>query len=163
MIRLLVLSLSLVALVGIGCDTGNRISRLEKENEDLKAEIQKNHIALDYDLQAKCSRDARAWFNENYSRDKDTLLLDFSNHYNKSSNSCMIFVEYHFRSGADGCFNDMSLWNVYENSKYGQFVESYVINNKGPSGTNVSTCEVGAQKCTNVDQFNAMMQPYMNN
>jgi hypothetical protein len=35
-----------------GCDT-ERLARLEKENEGLKAQISKSQVAADYDMQAK--------------------------------------------------------------------------------------------------------------
>jgi hypothetical protein len=36
-----------------GCDA-DRISKLEKENAELKAKVEKQNIALQYDLEAKC-------------------------------------------------------------------------------------------------------------
>jgi hypothetical protein len=66
-------ALGVALLVAIGCDSGERISRLEKQTEELKAAISKDRSAVDYDLQAKCSRDAKAWFNDNQSSDKTVL------------------------------------------------------------------------------------------
>jgi len=63
MARLHIACITLIVLATIGCDTGERINRLEKENVELKAKLEKEHLALDYDLQAKCSKDARVWFN----------------------------------------------------------------------------------------------------
>src|ERR1019366_3368203 len=94
MARCLVLIAAAVMLAAIGCDTSERIARLEKQNQELQTELKNRNATADYDLQAKCSKDARIWFNENWSRDKDTILLDFSNHYNKSLNKCFIVVEY---------------------------------------------------------------------
>jgi hypothetical protein len=67
--------LGIVALVG--CDS-ERISRLEKQNQELQAQIQKHQAAAALDLQAKCSRDAKTFFFEGWRRDKDTVLLDYS-------------------------------------------------------------------------------------
>jgi hypothetical protein len=64
--------------------------------QDLQAEIGKNAKSADFDLQSKCARDARTWFNDTWSRGKDTILLDYTNHYNKKSNQCFILVEYHY-------------------------------------------------------------------
>lgn len=151
----------------VGCDA-DRLAKLEKENSDLKARVEKENTALDYDLQSKCAKDSRAWFNQNWnssSRDKDTMLLDFTNHYNKKSNTCFILVEYHFGSG-DGSawYNNMTLWNVYENQKYADFTEFHQIFAKGgilPTDS-VSTCSVSGDKCTSIDQFNNLARPYMN-
>ena len=58
--------MTLACVVFCGCDTA-RVDRLEKENAELKAKVDKADVARDYDLQAKCSKDARAWFNKNWS------------------------------------------------------------------------------------------------
>ena len=52
--------LSLVFLaLDVGCDISDRIARLEKQSQDLQAEVTKSRAAADYDLKAKCSKDAR--------------------------------------------------------------------------------------------------------
>jgi hypothetical protein len=67
----------------------------------------------DHDLQAKCSKDAKTFFTEGWTRDKDPVLLDYSNHYNKAQNKCFIYVEYHFHTGTDASWtNDIFLWDV---------------------------------------------------
>src|SRR5947207_14641231 len=118
----LMIALGVVLSVALGCDT-ERISRLEKQNEELKAEIKKSQAAADFDLQAKCAKDARAWFNETWSRDKNTILLDYTNHYHKAANKCYILVEYHYSWGdkSGSWVNDIMLYDVYENSKEENF------------------------------------------
>ena len=96
----------------VGCDIPDRVSHIEKQIKEMQSEKDR---MTDYDLQAKCSKDARAWFNENWSRDKDTMLLDFTNHYNKKGNKCFIFIEYHYNShfgapGGNAWTNHMTLW-----------------------------------------------------
>jgi len=69
----------------------------------------------------------RQWFQENYlPRDKETTLVDFSDHYDKKKNKCFILVERHYNSNLAGpngnsWTNHMSLYAVYENSEYGEF------------------------------------------
>jgi len=158
-------------IVSLGCDTSDRIARLEKENQELQAQIKKNDAAADYDLQAKCGGDARAWFNENWgSRDKDTILLDFSNHYNKKMNKCFIVVEYHYNShlvgdGGNSWTNDMVVSDVYENVKYGTFAENNYSYWKPTITTRseVITCELYGQKCKTLQEFNQLLYPYINN
>jgi hypothetical protein len=166
LVRLL---LPALLLLTIACDLPDRVSRLEKKSEELDTRVSKNETTADYDLQAKCSKDARAWFNENWSRDKDTVLLDFSNHYNKKGNKCFIFVEYHYNNrfvgqGGTGWTNHMSLWDIYENSKYGEFVENHYTYFKPTITTSdqLVTCDMFDQKCKSMDEFNSFMRPYLN-
>jgi hypothetical protein len=152
-----------------GCDS-DRLSRLEKQNEELKAKIAKDDTVRDFDLQAKCSRDAKTWFNENYAgsrNEKDTLLLTYINHYNKAGNQCFIFVEYHFSVGPQGLhskwINDMTLWDVYENAKDASFAETHGFNYKDELEINVDTCDLFDKKCKTADEYNKFIQGYMNN
>jgi hypothetical protein len=85
-----------------GCDYGKRLSLLEKQNEELNVQIKKEQATADYDSQAKCSKDAKLWFNENWPRDKQTILLTYTNHYSKWQNKCFIVVEYHYRTDSKG-------------------------------------------------------------
>jgi hypothetical protein len=152
-------------LIATGCDTPERITRLEKQNQELRAEVDKIRSASDYDLQAKCSRDAKGWFKENWTPDKATILLDFTNHYNKSLNKCFILVEYHYSEGSSGSWvNDMMLWDVYENSKYGNVNVNHFVSSKPGSETEdrIYGCELG-KKCKTVEEFNELVRPYMNN
>lgn len=57
------IALGLMICVGLlaACDA-DRISKLEKANTDLKAKVEKQSTALDYDLQQKCAKDAQSWF-----------------------------------------------------------------------------------------------------
>jgi hypothetical protein len=152
----------------MGCDI-DKMNRLEKQNEELKAEIKKKDTMTDYDLQAKCSRDAKSWFNENWAssrNEKQTILLDFTNHYNKASNKCFILVEYHYSMDKNGSWtNDMTLWDVYENSKYANFGKNTMIYFKPQyhSEESVFMCDVLDAKCKTIDQFNDLVRPYMNN
>jgi hypothetical protein len=124
-------------------------------------------MTAEYYLKAKCSKDAKAWFNENWVRDKDTLLLDYRNHYNKNLNKCFIFVEYHYSSDKSGAswMNNITVWDVYENSKFGEFIENHIIFGEGVNAptTQFKNCEFFGKKCTTLSEFNQMMQTYMNN
>jgi hypothetical protein len=156
-------------LVAMGCDNSDRISRLEKQNHELQVEVKRGQVIADYDLQAKCSKDARTWFNENWSRDKDTVLLDFTNHYNKKLNKCFILVEYHYNShfagpGGSSWTNRMTLSDVHENVEYGTFAENHYTHWKPEVTTydEVITCEGPPQKCKTTEEFNGFVRPYMN-
>jgi hypothetical protein len=159
--------------IATGCDTGDRLAKLEKENQELQAEIKKrDNAGADLDFQAKCSKDGRNWFNENWagSRDKNTILLDFRNHYNKKENKCFGFVEWHYHSnfagpGGSSWTNLMSLWDIYENIKFGDFSQNtYTYWKPQPTTTTneVLTCDVLNQKCKSVEEFNRLVSPYLN-
>jgi hypothetical protein len=150
-----------------GCDA-DRIAKLEKENADLKTKVEKQNAATAYDLQAKCGKDSRTWFNLNWSRDKTTALLDFTNHYSAKLNKCFILVEYHDNSGLayHGGYswtNYMSLWDVYENMKYADFSENHYtyLKPKPSAGDEVITCEVAQQKCKTLDEFRNLTSQYL--
>jgi hypothetical protein len=153
-------------LIFISACQDQKIAALEKQNQELRSASGKRSTAEDYDFQAKCSKDARTWFNDNWSRDKDTVLLNFTNHYNKAMNKCMILVEYHYSNGyGDGSWtNHISLTDVYENVRYGDFAENHMIHFKPTytEGDTVITCEMGRDKCKTIDEFNGFVNPYMN-
>lgn len=147
------------------CDNSERMARLEKQNQELQAEVRKRDAVADLDLQARCGRDAKTWFNSNWGRDQDTLLLDYTNHYNGKLGKCFIFVEYHYNQGkGPSWYNDMTLWNVYENSKYANFDELHFISFKldVKPDDRVVTCEVLDQKCKTIEEFNGFVRPYLN-
>lgn len=165
MARFVILVASVLLIATIGCDNSDRIDRLEKQNQELQAQVKKTSATADYDLQAKCSKDARGWFNENWSRDKDTLLLDFTNHYNKNLNKCFILVEFHYSTDKEGSWtSSMTMWDVYENSKYGEVRKSTDILTKPEYRTDehVYGCEVAGQKCKSVEEFNGLVRSYLN-
>ena len=163
MVKSLLLACLVFLLLGCGTD---KISKLEKENQELKAEATKNRAVADYDLQAKCSKDARAWFKENFPSDKDTILLNFTNHYHRGLNKCFILIEYHynFYMGNGSWVSDLIAWDVYENSKFANFGETHVVYPKPEyhMEDKVMNCEVWDKKCTTVDEFKGLVRPYMN-
>jgi hypothetical protein len=164
--RMCMIVIGAVVLIEIGCGQDEKIAKLEKQNQELTAEVDKSRVTGDYDLQARCSKDAKTWFNENWSRDKGTELLDFTNHYNKSLNKCFILTEYHYDVGlGNSWMNDVSLWDVYENLKYANFGEYHMISFKPTATENdrVFTCEVFNKNCKALQEFNELVRPYMNN
>jgi hypothetical protein len=170
MARLQAIHLCLIFLPMFGCND-DKIAQLEKQNTELKAQLAKEKdTTRDFDLQAKCSKDARIWFNQNWSRDKDTILLDFSNHYNAEHNKCFILTESHYNShfanpGGNSWANDMTLTDVYENAKYAEFVENHVTDVKPTLNVanEVITCDVQGAKCKTGEEFDNLIRPYMNN
>jgi len=160
---------ALIALVIVlgGCDAG-KISRLEKQNQKLQSEIRKNQAAVDLDMQGKCARDSKLWFDEQWGhRDQDTLSLDYHNHYNRSLNKCFALVDY--RSGTrpggrrgQSVLVHESLWTVYENNaRLAEFSSRY-ISYKSESEEKILDCRVDEKTCQSEDEFDNLVQPYMN-
>jgi outer membrane murein-binding lipoprotein Lpp len=144
-----------------GCNHEDRITKLEKQSQDLAAEIKKTTAAADFDMQAKCAKDSRMWFNENWRRDKDTLFLSYTNHYNKSKNQCFINVEDHYGTFGQSWVMDMAVWDIYENEKYANISVTHLIDSKFNDSESTVSCEVYGTKCKSVDEFNKLVSPFM--
>jgi hypothetical protein len=170
MVRPILISLiCLIFLVESGCDS-DKIAKLEKQNQDLQAELKSQRSAADLDLQAKCSRDAKTFYLEGWSRDKDTIILTYINHYDKKDNKCFVLIEYHYNShfagsSGDSWTNDMVVYDVYENAKYGHFSENHYTYYKPTINTRseVITCEISGKKCASIEEFNSLVSAYMSN
>src|SRR5437870_2013918 len=80
----------------------DRISQLEKQTKELQKQVKQEKEIASLEDQARCGKDARVWFTQNWSRDKDTLLLDYQNHYNKSLNKCFVLVQHNWSVGRRG-------------------------------------------------------------
>jgi hypothetical protein len=75
-------------------------------------------------------------------------------------------VEHHYSVDKNGSWtNDIELWDVYENSKYGYFLETTLIfwKPKPDTSKRVLGCELLETKCKTLGEFNDLVQPYMNN
>ena len=162
-----------ILLVGIlvvaGCDSSDRISKLEKQNTELKTQLENLKTTHDYDLQEKCNRDAKEWFREDgqqrWDDPKTAIFASYNSHYNRTSNACFIMAERHVKSsfGEDGSWsNAIELWDVLENSKYASFQEDHLVFTKPYRiGDSVVECQVTGNKCESLVEFNAQTHPYM--
>jgi hypothetical protein len=162
--RLIALLVAGAICVFVGCDS-EKIASLEKKNKELQAQLDKQKLG-NLESQAKCSRDAKVWFSEQWQRDKSTLVLDYKTHYNEKMNRCFILVEFNYDVSKSGSWvNDLSLWDVYENGKYGQFSESHIVSTNSHIGNvdRVVVCNVPSQRCKTASEFDALLSQYMNN
>jgi len=152
----------------LSCDIPNRVSKLEKQNAELSAELQKIKVASDYDMQEKCSHGARDWLRENWQSSKDTIFMTYDSHYNRMSNRCFIVVERHEKSifGDNGSWsNVIELWDVLENNKYASIQEDHLVHLKPQYtvGDGVAQCDVAGKECKSLSEFNDLTKPYMSN
>lgn len=162
-------TLFVLVFVAAGCDnTPDRVSRLEKQVQDLQTRVYKDQSAIDYDLQAKCAKDANAWFIEGWQRGiPATIMLDHTNHYNKALNKCFATVEHHYTTDrkTGTWVGDIALWDVYENAKYANFTANHYVRYQPTVQTidEVITCECGDKKCKTIEEFNGLIRSYMSN
>jgi hypothetical protein len=96
------------------------------------------------------------------------LLLTFTNHYNKGLNKCFIAVENHRKNlflGDDSWVNEITITDVQENNRYGWFRTDHEVLLKPEYHVEerVSDCNMGEKHCKNLDEFNTLTAPYMNN
>jgi hypothetical protein len=154
-----------VATLIQGCGYESRISQLERDVRELKQQSRESQAATQLDLQAKCSRDAKIWFGQNWSRDKRTIVLEFTSHYNRAQGKCFGLVRENSSIGAGRSWASYSsLFDVYENVKYAEFNQMHMVTvqKSGPeTSESVATCEVLNKKCSTPDEFTALVQPYM--
>jgi hypothetical protein len=148
-----------------GCDV-EKANELQKQNDELKGELKKRDAAAQLDMQAKCAKDSKAFVNEKFGGDKDTIMLDFTNHYNVAENKCFVMAEWHYRiaAGHDDWQNDEFLYNVYENEKVGQFAKltsMYFLGKEYKTNESINTCEVYGSKCKTQEEFNNLITPYL--
>lgn len=150
--------LALFVLFLTGCNS-DRMAVIEKKTAELERQVAQLHQSAQLDLQAKCAKDAKAWFDVRWQSDKDTILLDYVNHYSTTKNKCFINVEFHYKGvGPEfSWFNHISLHDVYENQKYGQISERHQINED-----KVTDCEVYGKKCTTMQEYQSLIDPFMN-
>jgi hypothetical protein len=141
-----------VVVFFVGCDLPDRVSKLETE-------ASRRDAAIEYDLQAKCSKEARVWVNENWKVDTNTMTVNFSNHYNKSLNKCFIGVESHSKTSKLTWVLKMEIWEVQDNVQYGEYGES----GEDKNTASVFTCEVENQKCNSFTEFDALGKKYLVN
>jgi len=141
----------------VGCN-GDRIAKLEKENQELKARLAQKTVSRNSD-QMQCLREARAFFENKYKRDKSTTFLNYMNHFNRDENICYLVVEWRADNAPFGWTSSVSLWNVQKNSRVG-----VIFADESPNGKeSISKCVVNGVSCTTIDEFNKLVQPFMNN
>lgn len=155
----LILFLALCLLAA--CQDNRRIEELEKQTKELKAQLARQQVAADLELQAKCSKDAKLWFAENWRRDRNTLLLTYSNHYNTKLKRCFILVENHYQFSSPSWWNSLSLYDVYENSEHGHVVETHILHDGGAKEMVRVTGQIAGVECKTHDACMQRIQPYI--
>ena len=146
-------------LLSTACND-DRIAKLEKQTSELQQQVATLQKTGQLDLQAQCAKDAKNWFDSNWGRpDKDTILLNFTNHYSATKNKCFINVEYHYSlSNSTIWYNDIQIYDVYENQRLGEIAEEHNINE-----TKTQRCAVFGTMCKSIDEFSTLARQFMSN
>jgi hypothetical protein len=143
-----------------GCDS-DRLAKLEKQNTALGEQLAALQKSSQLESQSKCAKDSREWFGREWSADKDTLLLNYTNHYSGKLNKCFISVAWNYGLGLRGFTKSMLVYDVYENAKVAEWSETHMmIGDK--TQVQSGLCSVAAVKCASFDEFSARIQPYTN-
>ena len=145
-----------VLLILCGCN-GDRIAKLEKENQELTARLAQLTASRNSD-QAKCYAEARTFFEEKYKRDRSTIFLNYMNHFNRAENACYVLVEWRGDNAPLGWTGSTTLWNTQKNSRVGGIFDNHLPDGKDK----VSKCSVNGISCQTYDEFNKLVQPFMN-
>jgi hypothetical protein len=147
------------------CNT-DRIAQLEKQNKEMRAELERQKSLVDLDTQNKCSNAALSFFRRTWSRDKDTVLLDYSNHYNKALGKCFILVEWHYNShtvfNGSAWFGVVQIHDVFENNRYAEISERHAVTFTPPNTIDtVTSCNVDNVACGSMEEFHNKTRHYM--
>lgn len=149
--------LSLLLLLA-GCDRESSVQNLEHEVRSLQAQIKQLQASVDSSVQATCARDSRAWLANTYLAGSDIVFVNYSNHYSRARNTCFLLAEEHVSMrNSLSWTNDISLWNVYENKRYGHYDESNVATGPKTKKT-VDACEVQGRVCRTADEFHLLVE-----
>lgn len=123
----------------------------------LKTRIESLQRIGSLEHQSKCSRDAREWFNREWTADKTTLLLTYTNHYNERLNKCLITVTWNYSVGLRSFQKSQLLYDVYENSKIAEYSELHMtVLDK--SDVHQGLCSVAEVQCSSYDDFRKRLQ-----
>ena len=113
-------------------DKSQKQKEVKQQQQTKGKQVKQQQQVTDLDLQAKCGKDANAWFHANWQRDKDTASLDYSNHYNKAVNKCFILVQFNSWLGVKNTFlaKDVIAYDVFENVEKAHINEVQNVNGK---------------------------------
>jgi hypothetical protein len=139
------------------------LAKLEKDNKELHSELARQKQVVALDTQGKCGVAAKTFFKEGFRRDKDTITLDYSNHYNASLGKCFIEITWNYRDPLQkggAYFRVMYVYDVYEHRRYAEFTD-HTEQLRGKWETSVVTCAVTRKECHNRGEFENSIRQYM--
>jgi hypothetical protein len=159
LMRVLVLALSITLCA---CNT-DKITQLERENQDLRAKLDSVTRAKSLALQEKCAKQARDEFkSQGWAKEQ---LAGYTNHYVAQLNKCFIIIQSTDTKTAPGqIITTMSVFDAFEGKQYADY---FWETKKGKKYWEVKPflCKVtlpsGEEKvCTSEQEFTELIRPY---
>jgi len=137
----------------LGCSS-DRIAQLEKENRELRVELE----SVKLDSKERCSRQARieyealGWKEE----ERKGTLVHLTNHFNTKTRTCFMLID-SIIADRTGALLTMGLMDAFEGKSYAKYAGK---------GNNLVTCKVtlstGKESdCHSSDEFDSLVNPYM--
>jgi hypothetical protein len=158
--------LSACLLVSSGCHD-EHIAKLERQNQEVLKELERQKKTVDLDLQGKCATAAKAVFHEQYRADKDTLLLDYRNHYNNQLGKCFVEIFWNYKDTPwhrGQWFRKVYLYDALEHDLYAELGEHSEFNPEtNEFKISVITCTVTGVECRSRTEFEASIRRYIEN
>ena len=121
-------------------------------------------IKEEYELQDRCGKRVEERFKKEYGNgivsNKDgTMMVNYTNHYNRKLNKCFVLVagmsipKDKETKDKQGFSTDKTLWDINENKQYGGFFKF--------SEGGLMQCEVLGKHCNSESEWDALVKPYM--
>ena len=118
----------------------------------------------EYQLKVLCGKQAEKWFEKEYGKNGVISKKDFTggghagfeNHYNRKLNVCLIKQSLMLNDGAinkEHVWHMVSVFDLNESKEYGSFTQN--------GNLKTMDCVVNGKRCQNKDEFENLINPYM--
>lgn len=151
-----------ISVAMAGCDA-DKIARLEKQNHELEAQIQKQQAAATFDLQERCAEQSRKTFNDLGFKAKD--LASYENHYNEKLNKCFIEIRNSTPSSDGRMVVSRNVSDALEGKVFGEYIwQSDKVKKYwevAPLMCKVTLPSREDRLCKSEDEFKELLKPYL--
>jgi type II secretory pathway pseudopilin PulG len=162
-VRNKVIVLLIVSVAALGVLLYRQTASLREQRrqvQELNAKLASMSQAADFDLQAKCAKQAGdVWKAGGWDRKK---MATYSNHYNEKLKKCFIQIEATTEeSGADVTFE--TVMDALESKGYAEFI--WKVDHKSGDSKSMRCSAIlpsgEAITCTSPEEFDALVKQYM--
>jgi hypothetical protein len=128
-----------------------------------RAEDAASERGSDLDPQAKCSKDADAYFTKEFGNES-AHLDHYSSHYSRKSDSCFLKIVYKpFKEYGDHYYMNIWIWDVHRGDFFATYFDYARVNADGTiEGGHHIQCTIGKVRklCKSEAEFNEAIKPY---